>query len=529
MSTYSTNLALELIGTGEQAGTWGNTTNTNLGTLIEQAISGYVTQAVATGTDTTLTIPNGATGVARNMYIELTGTGGTNTNLIVPSNKKLYFIYNNSTGAVTVKVSGQTGVSVAATEKKILVSNGTDIVEATTYFSSVGGSLSLTTLTATSATITTLSGTNVSYGSLTLSGGANITGNVGSGGTAQANIRVHALGDFAVLGGNANSTAFGATGTIPTSITSTARGFYTSLTTAASFTLSNLYHFQASNVNVGAGATVTTQIGFLVGSGLNTATNNYGFYSDIASGSNRWNFYAAGTADNYFAGNVGIGTASPSFKFEVQQGSSGASPSLRQTPQVVLKGYGGSSTYHSGIGFSMFEHTNGYWGSGILEIDDSGSYGAAMAFYTSTGSATPTPSERMRISSSGNVGIAKTSPTSTLDVSGTISDVAGNVRNIPSAGAAKTSAYTLSISDIGEFVTVGSSGSITVPNDVFAAGNAVSIYNDTTGNISINCPITTAYLAGTNTDRASLTLATRGIATILFINPSLCVASGNLT
>jgi hypothetical protein len=113
-------LALELIGTGDQAGTWGNTTNTNLGTLIEQAISGYVTQAVSTGTDTTITIPNGATGVARNMFIELTGTGGTNTNLIVPSNKKLYFIYNNASGAVTVKVAGQTGVSICCLLNRIL-------------------------------------------------------------------------------------------------------------------------------------------------------------------------------------------------------------------------------------------------------------------------------------------------------------------------------------------------------------------------------------------------------------------------
>lgn len=161
-STYSTNLALELIGTGDQAGTWGTTTNTNLGTLIEQAISGYVTQAVTTGNTTTLTIPNGATGVGRNMYIELTGTGGTNTVLAVPSNKKLYFIYNNTTGAVTVKVTGQTGVSVAATEKKILVSNGTDIVEATSYITAVGNSLSLTTLTATSANITTATGTTFS-------------------------------------------------------------------------------------------------------------------------------------------------------------------------------------------------------------------------------------------------------------------------------------------------------------------------------------------------------------------------------
>jgi hypothetical protein len=136
-STYSTNLAIELMGAGEQAGNWGSTTNTNLGTLIEQAISGYTTQAVVTGTDTTITIPSGATGVARNMFLELTGTGGASTNLIVPANKKLYFIFNNSTGAVTVKVSGQTGISVPAAAKMVLVSNGTDIVVATNYMAAL--------------------------------------------------------------------------------------------------------------------------------------------------------------------------------------------------------------------------------------------------------------------------------------------------------------------------------------------------------------------------------------------------------
>ena len=167
-STFSTNLALELIGTGDQAGTWGNTTNTNLGTLIEQAISGYVTQAVSTGATTTITIPNGATGVARNMFIELTGTGGASTVLEVPVNKKLYFIYNNASGAVTVKVSGQTGVSVAAGQKVILVSNGTDVVEATTYLSSNVSSLNLTTLTATSANITTVTGTTAGFSSASI-------------------------------------------------------------------------------------------------------------------------------------------------------------------------------------------------------------------------------------------------------------------------------------------------------------------------------------------------------------------------
>lgn len=148
-STYSTNLAIELIGTGDQSGTWGVTTNTNLGTLIEQAISGYVTQAITdgSGATTTITIPNGATGVARNMFIEMTGAlTFSTTSLVVPANKKLYFIYNNTTGgyAVQVKVSGQTGVSVPNGKKVILVCNGTDVVDATNYMSTLALGTALT-------------------------------------------------------------------------------------------------------------------------------------------------------------------------------------------------------------------------------------------------------------------------------------------------------------------------------------------------------------------------------------------------
>lgn len=128
MATYSTNLGLTLLATGEGAGTWGNTTNTNLGTLLEQSISGYEVQSLTSGTTLTLTIPNGASGVARNMYLEFTGNGST---VIVPSNKKLYFVYNNcSSGTISFKVAGQTGVTIDKGDKVILVSNGTDIVEA---------------------------------------------------------------------------------------------------------------------------------------------------------------------------------------------------------------------------------------------------------------------------------------------------------------------------------------------------------------------------------------------------------------
>ena len=157
-STYSTNLAIELIGTGDQAGNWGSTTNTNLGTLIEQAISGYTTYACSGGTDT-LAMTNGASATARNMFLELTGTGGGT--LVVPSNKKLYFIYNNTSSAITVKVSGQTGVSVPATAKIILVSNGTDVVVAQNYIPSlISPTISSPTLTGTPVAPTAAAGTN---------------------------------------------------------------------------------------------------------------------------------------------------------------------------------------------------------------------------------------------------------------------------------------------------------------------------------------------------------------------------------
>jgi hypothetical protein len=101
--------------------------------------------------------------------------------------------------------------------------------------------------------------------------------------------------------------------------------------------------------------------------------------------------------------------------------------------------------------------------------------------------------------------------------------------NVPQSGSDKTTSYTLTTGDIGEFVGVGSGGSITIPNSTFAAGDIVSIFNNTTGNITITCSITTAYIAGTDTDKDTMTLATRGVATILFISGTVCVVTGNVT
>ena len=127
------------------------------------------------------------------------------------------------------------------------------------------------------------------------------------------------------------------------------------------------------------------------------------------------------------------------------------------------------------------------------------------------------------------VGIGKNNPTSKLDVDGTIKDSAGNVRAIPQSGSAKTTSYTLATGDVGEFIEIGSGGSITIPDTTFSAGDAISLFNNTTGDITVTCTITTAYIAGADSDVASVTLATRGVATILFISGTVCVISGNVS
>lgn len=111
----------------------------------------------------------------------------------------------------------------------------------------------------------------------------------------------------------------------------------------------------------------------------------------------------------------------------------------------------------------------------------------------------------------------------------TYSDGGGKLRAIPQSGSAKTASYTLAVGDVGKFIEVGASGSITIPDATFAAGDVVSIFNNTTGDITITCTITTAYIAGVNVDEPDVALATRGICTILFISGTVCVISGNVS
>ena len=133
MASSYTDLGTELMTTGENAGTWGTKTNTNI-KIIEESINGYVSQALTSGGTVTLSYTDGSTGdVARHAVIALTGALSGNAVVEVPANEKVWIIDNQSTNAytVTVRVNGQSGVTWATTDKgtKILYANGTDVTE----------------------------------------------------------------------------------------------------------------------------------------------------------------------------------------------------------------------------------------------------------------------------------------------------------------------------------------------------------------------------------------------------------------
>jgi len=330
-STYS-DLKFELIGTGDQAGTWGATTNTNLGTAIQQAITGTVDIAFSSG-DVTLTLTDtNAAQNARALRLNLTGTSGGARNLIVPAIAKQYIVNNGLADAVTVKNSSGTGIAVAAGKTMLVFNNATNVVDVTNYLSSLalGAALPVT------------------------SGGTGVTTSTGTGAVVLSNT--------------------------PTLVTPT-------LGVASATTV--------NKVTLTAPATGSTLT--------------------IADGK-----------------------------------------TLTASNSITLAG-----TDSTTMTFPAISSKIGYL-------------------------------------------------------------------NLPAVGT-KTASYTLTTADVGKYVQVGTSGAIVIPDATFAEGDIVAIFNNTTGNITITCTITTAYIAGTDTDKATVTLATRGVASILFISGTVCVITGNVT
>ena len=173
---------------------------------------------------------------------------------------------------------------------------------------------------------------------------------------------------------------------------------------------------------------------------------------------------------------------------------------------------GGTGITSFGSGVATFLGTPSSANLAAAVTDETGS--GALVFATSPTLVTPV----LGTPSSGNVGACTVDGTNLV-----------GYKAIPQSGAAKTTSYTLAVGDVGEFIEVGASGSIVVPNATFAAGDAVVIFNNTSGAITLTMSITTAYIGGTDSDKATISLATRGVCNVLFISGTVCVVTGNVT
>jgi hypothetical protein len=146
-STYS-DLKIELIATGEQSGTWGATTDTNLGTALGEAITGSADVAYTSAADVTVTLTDTNTAqTARNLRLNLTESGagiGYVGNLILGSGcqiEKFYVVNNGTTAVKTIKNTTGTGVAVPANSSVLVFNNGTNVVQAVTAFGGTGAIL----------------------------------------------------------------------------------------------------------------------------------------------------------------------------------------------------------------------------------------------------------------------------------------------------------------------------------------------------------------------------------------------------
>jgi hypothetical protein len=391
-NTTSASLKLTVQATGENSGTWGQITNTNL-LILEQAIGGYAGVALNATTGATLTFSNGALSDGKNQVLKLTGTITTNVDVIVPDSiEKTYVVENATSGAftVTVKTTSGTGVTWGTTDKgkKLIYSDGTNILEG---ISSID-TLKVSTFTstgiddnATSTAITIDSSENVGIGTASpnnYAGYGNITLNGTSGG----------IFDLGVNGTR--------TGTLLALVTETRLSSITNI--PLTFSTNNAERMRIdSSGNVGIGTTAPDALlsvngvaSFGDGTALLPSIANFG---DLNTG--MW-FPAADTIAFSEGGaeamritsdgRLGIGTTTPVTPLQVNRDISGV------TDALALRA--NSNVVNEYIGLQFGKAT---WGrmSGIYgKNENTGNADGRLGFYTSSGG---TYAERLGITSTG--------------------------------------------------------------------------------------------------------------------------------
>ena len=531
-TAYTTLLGLALPVQGELTGTWGTTVNNSITQLLDDAVAGTATASV-TSSDWTLTdTGSGAPNQARCAILIATGSPGVSRNIIAPARSKGYFVVNQSDAAVVLKGASTTGISIPTTKSALVVWNGSDFVTAVSPSSS--------------GTVTTLSVVSAN----------GFTGTVANPTSTPAITLTTSISG--VLKGSASALVAATSGTDFSAGTSAlATGILKSTTSTGALTIAVAGDFPTLNQNTtGTAAGLSATLAVASGGTNSTATPTAG---GAGYGTGTAHAYtAAGTSGQVLTSN---GTSAPTWTTLTSSGGTVTSVAAltlgttgtdvsstvansTTTPVITLNIPTASALNRGALSSTDWSTFNGkYSTGGALGTPSSGTLTNCTGYtYANLSGTVPTWNQNTT-GTAANLTSATTLPSGTTLVapvlgtpsSGTLSSCtvdgtnAVGYKNIPQTGSDKTTAYTLVSGDVGKYVGVGTSGSIVVPTSTFANGDAISVFNNTTGNITITTSAPTAYIAGTNTVKTSITLATRGIATILFVSATVCVVSGNVS
>ena len=536
-STYSS-LKIELIGTGEQAGLWGTTTNTNLGTALEEAIVGSA-DVTFSSADVTLTLTDtNASQSARHVRLNLTGTSGGARNLILGSGcqiDKPYLINNGLADTVTVKNTTGTGIAVPAGKTMWVYNNGTNVVDAVTHLSSLtlGTALPIASggTGSTSTTFVNLA-TNVT-GTLPIANGG-----TGTTSTTFVNLTTNVTGTLPVSNGGTGITAFG-TG-VATALGQNVSGSGSiALTTSPVFTTPNLGTPSAVTLTSATGLPLSTGVtGQLPlangGTGANLVDPNADrilFWDDSAGA---MTFLTAGTGLSISGTTL---TATGSGGTVTSVSGTGTVNGITLTGTVTSSGsltLGGTLSNVSLTTQVTGTLPAGNGGTGITSL------GSGIATWLGTPSSANLRSAVTDETGTGSLVFA-TSPTLVTPVlgtptSGTLSNCtvdgtdAVGFRNTPVNS--RSAAYTLVLADAGKTIlhpiADDNARTFTIPANssvVYPIGTVITFVN-LINTVTIAITSDTMYLAGPGTT-GSRTLAAYGVATAVKVASTTWVISGN--
>lgn len=257
-STYSS-LKIELIGTGDQAGTWGNTTNTNLGTALEEAITGSANVTFASSNVAIALTDTNATQTARNLKLNLVGTITSVQTLFVPAIEKQYLITNTLSNSIVISNgtnASPTGTTftLPAGRSTIVFNDGININDVITYVSSLGN-VTITGGTANALTLTNVSITSGNINSVTSNASTFTNVSITSGNINSVTSNASTFSNVTINGGTAN----GLTSTNVTITSGSANGITVSNSTLVSSQI-NAYTEGITTGYVNTGSAFTLNI-----------------------------------------------------------------------------------------------------------------------------------------------------------------------------------------------------------------------------------------------------------------------------